>query len=144
MGIVKAHPTVDDLIEFPFPILAGIAELTRIVEHNPYIYIDNGDVEPQPFCICGITPYIHDYSAWGWAAFKPPIPYHGARYVIDHMRTLLKQSPYQRVETSVRADSWSEIKLAEALGMKLEGLMQKYGSVGEDHLLYAYIKEWDQ
>lgn len=143
MGIIRAHPTVNELMEFPFPVATGIADLERIVAHDSHIYINNGDVGPRPFSICGITPYTHGYSAWGWAAFNPPVSYHEARYVIDHMRTLLRQSPYQRVETSVRADSWSEIKLAETLGMELEGLMRKYGPVGEDHLLYAYIK-WDQ
>ena len=140
MGIIKVHPTTTDLIEFPLPTALAQPELERIIEYDSWIYMDNGDGEPRPFCLSGITPNLYCDRAWGWAVFRPPIPLLGGRYIIRDIRTRLEKAPYQRIETSVDADNWHDIKLAEALGMELEGLMRKYGPNGEDHLLYAYIK----
>ena len=52
----------------------------------------------------------------------------------------IEEKGYWRVQANVRAGWHKAEKFAEFIGMRREGLMMKFGPLGEDHYRYAWVK----
>jgi len=85
--------------------------------------------------------HIRSHRAVAWAILTPDCDKF-ALSIVRRMRRGIELSPYRRVEMSVNCSFEKGMKLATAVGMKLETPepLRGYGANGEDEYLYSFVK----
>lgn len=94
------------------------------------------------FC-CGVTD-LWPGVGQVWALFSPlarryPHTLQAMKWAVRH---LFEKYEYVRIQTTIAVDNEAAIRFDEKhLGFKREGIMRRYGLHGEDHILFALLKE---
>lgn len=91
---------------------------------------------------CGGVVPVSRYKAVGWAVLS----YRAAPYrlpLIRKAREVIAALPFKRVELQVAADHQAGVRFAQALGAIQETPLplKYYGADGQDHYLFAVIKD---
>ncbi|MCF7811451.1 GNAT family N-acetyltransferase [bacterium] len=79
-----------------------------------------------------------------WAMFAPEIIMYGKEayvYVGEYLKKIMDDNNLHRVQGHVDSEFILAIKYIENLGFKIEGKMRKFGPTGNDHYLYALVRD---
>lgn len=88
----------------------------------------------------GIVPFWEGLG-YAWALVDVRIRADESRALIRWIREFLPNTPFRRVQATVRASFVEGANFAELCGLTLEGTLRAYGPAGEDHFMYAWVRE---
>jgi len=98
--------------------------------------------DKDPVLCMGVVPLWEGCGeAWMLAADKiSERPIATARAIKEVFLEYNQHKEFRRVQSNVKADWPLAIKFVKFIGMKEEGLMQKFGPEGADYIRFAWIK----
>lgn len=111
------------------------AMLASRAQQPSYTFIANGEV----LAVCGIIP-IHRARAAVWAAIGQRVIDSSPATVAREARKIIKRmhaEGYTRLEAEIPAEWYVNLRFADWLGFKLEGLLQKAWPDGTDAYMMA-------
>lgn len=114
------------------------AQVSKLV--NPHAFAAR-QPDGQLIAACGVYE-MWEGRAHAWALMTPQS---GPEMlgITRAVRTWLLSQPFNRVEATVEYNFAAGHRWARFLGFELEAeRMRAFGPDGEDHTLYAWVKEW--
>jgi hypothetical protein len=131
---------LDDVLDDPYNAFVGYSESSRRIftDHSTsYAMVDEGG--RAIFCF-GVIKMM-GWRPEAWAFFRKN---HHAYFLpfVRHVKKLLKDAPFRRIEAPVLTDFLEGHRLANMLGFRCETFrMEKYGITGKDYSMYVMTKE---
>lgn len=111
---------------------------SKLVNH-PGAYTRTILLDGRPIAVIGVVK-LWDGVAEAWSVTsdevrRVPLSFH--KVVSGLIKAVERHLGIRRIQMSVDENYSEGHRWAEALGFKREGLMLKYGPIGENHFLYA-------